>query len=186
MKQITSILFLLGIILLLVGGAMIGSGVMGIVGIWGMQDSSIIILTAGGSAVTFLALLSFWSWFSRKKSERSWADVIGIAKSRESVTIDDISNQTGLSYSETSQILHEAIANGQLSGTVKENTFIRTEMAAPGTKTIEREVMVTRKVPEACFKCGAPLNPQEVEWTGPDSIRCPHCGATLSVTTERV
>jgi len=25
-----------------------------------------------------------------------------------------------------------------------------------------------------------------VEWVGPDSVRCPHCGAALAVKTERI
>ena len=46
--------------------------------------------------------------------------------------------------------------------------------------------MVTRKVPEKCFSCGAAIDPKEVEWVGPDSVKCNHCGSVLAVKTERL
>ncbi len=64
-------------------------------------------------------------------------------------------------------------------------TFIR-DTAAPATKTVKREIMVTRKVRENCFKCRASINPQEVEWIGPDTVRCSHCRAILSVRTKKL
>lgn len=56
-----------------------------------------------------------------------------------------------------------------------------------GSKTvIEREVLLTRRIPPTCHKCGADVNPEEVDWVGPDTVRCPHCGASLVVKTERL
>ena len=53
-------------------------------------------------------------------------------------------------------------------------------------EVVEREVLLTRRIPPKCHKCGADVNPEEVDWIGPDTVRCAHCGASLVVTTERV
>lgn len=53
-------------------------------------------------------------------------------------------------------------------------------------KVIEREKLLVRRIPPQCFKCGADINPEEVDWIGPDTVRCPHCGASLVVQFERV
>jgi len=120
------------------------------------------------------------------RKESNMKRIIGVAISHEKITIDDISRQSGVKLPNVRPLLFEAISEGRIEGTVKENTFVR-ERAKPGeTVRIEREVMITRKAPDACFKCGASLNPQEVEWVGPDQVRCPHCGATMAVETERV
>ncbi|MGY5862747.1 MAG: hypothetical protein RTU09_10300 [Candidatus Thorarchaeota archaeon] len=56
-----------------------------------------------------------------------------------------------------------------------------------GSETVvEREVLLTRRIPPKCHKCGADVNPEEVDWIGPDTVRCAHCGASLVVTTERL
>ncbi len=51
---------------------------------------------------------------------------------------------------------------------------------------IEREKLLVRRIPPQCFKCGADINPEEVDWIGPDTVRCIHCGASLVVEFERV
>ncbi len=53
-------------------------------------------------------------------------------------------------------------------------------------EVVEREVLLTRRIPPKCHKCGADVNPEEVDWIGPDTVRCTHCGASLVVTTERL
>ncbi len=53
-------------------------------------------------------------------------------------------------------------------------------------EVIEREVLLTRRIPPRCHKCGADVNPEEVNWIGPDTVRCQHCGASLGVKTERL
>ena len=53
-------------------------------------------------------------------------------------------------------------------------------------EVVEREVLLTRRIPPKCHKCGADVNPEEVDWIGPDTVRCPHCGASLVVRTERL
>jgi ribosomal protein S27AE len=120
------------------------------------------------------------------RKESMMKRIIGVAISHEKISIDDISRQSGVKLPRVRPLLFEAISEGRIEGTVKENMFVR-EKTKPGeTVRIEREVMITRKTPDACFKCGASLNPQEVEWVGPDQVRCPHCGATMAVETERI
>ncbi len=53
-------------------------------------------------------------------------------------------------------------------------------------EVVEREVLLTRRIPTSCHKCGADVNPEEVDWIGPDTVRCAHCGASLAVKTERL
>ncbi|NWF97054.1 MAG: hypothetical protein HXY34_13005 [Candidatus Thorarchaeota archaeon] len=113
--------------------------------------------------------------------------VVAVAKAHKQITLDDISRHSGVKLPKVRPLLYRAVALGLIHGEVRENTFFRSEVAPKGEKvTIEREVMVTRKAPENCYKCGASINPQEVEWVGPDQVRCPHCGATMSVKTERI
>jgi len=112
--------------------------------------------------------------------------VVAVASAHDKIGMDDISRESGVGPTKVKSLLYEAIAKGQLHGTVREYTFIRAEQK-PGEKvTIEREVLVSRKPPDRCIKCGASINPKDVEWVGPDQVRCPHCGTTLSVSTERI
>ena len=123
---------------------------------------------------------------STLRTSSDMGKVIAVASSFEKISIDDISRQSGVKLPRVRPVLFEAISQGKIYGTIKENMFIR-ERRMPGeTVRIEREVMVTRKAPDTCLRCGASLNPQEIEWVGPDQVRCPHCGATLSIETERV
>jgi predicted RNA-binding Zn-ribbon protein involved in translation (DUF1610 family) len=134
----------------------------------------------------FLFLLGVYMIAVTIRKDSMMRKIIGVASSYEKITIDDISRQSGVKLPSVRPLLFEAISEGRIEGTVKENMFVR-EKAKPGeTVRIEREVIVTRKAPESCYKCGASLNPQEVEWVGPDQVRCPHCGATMAVETERV
>ncbi|MBE0527242.1 hypothetical protein E4H12_04235 [Candidatus Thorarchaeota archaeon] len=119
------------------------------------------------------------------RNESKESSVIGVVRSHKKITVTEIAAKAGVSEVKARKIIYEAIAKGKLNGTIEGDAFIRAEVSASST-TIEREVMVARKVPETCFKCNAALNPQEIEWVGPDSVRCSHCGATLAVTTERI
>jgi predicted RNA-binding Zn-ribbon protein involved in translation (DUF1610 family) len=112
--------------------------------------------------------------------------VVAVAGSHKQITIDDISRQSGVKLLKTQFLVYDAIRREELAGTVKENTFVRAEHRLGEKVTIEKEGMVSQKIPENCFKCGASMNPQEVEWVGPDQVRCPHCGATMAVSTERL
>ncbi|MBN2229716.1 MAG: hypothetical protein JW779_08975 [Candidatus Thorarchaeota archaeon] len=139
-------------------------------------------LAVGG----LLFIIGFYMLVSTIRGASEMQRVVGVISSFEKITIDDISRQSGVKLPKVRPILFAAISEGKIHGTVRENTFFR-ETPKPGeTVTIEREVMVTRKAPDACLRCGAALNPKEVEWIGPDQVRCPHCGATMSIETERV
>jgi len=129
-------------------------------------------------------LLIIFSW-RRYRLEQSREKIVGIARGYDRITFDEMSKISGKPVSVVSDIIYSAISTGALAGTIQRDTFIR---AAPtkGTVAVEREVMVTRRVPERCYKCNADINPKDVEWVGPDSVRCPHCGASLSVKTERI
>jgi hypothetical protein len=145
-------------------------------------------IVVGLFLITFGLVIDAVIWRSEKKYQQQ-KDVIGVARAHDKITVDRVSELTNTPVSKVTKILYEAAADGKIKGTVKGDTFVRTEETAPGTLekvTVEREVMVSRKVPENCFNCGAAIDPQGVEWVGPDSVRCPHCGSTLAVTTERV
>jgi predicted RNA-binding Zn-ribbon protein involved in translation (DUF1610 family) len=133
-----------------------------------------------------LFLLGAYMLVGTLRKDSMMRRIIGVARSYEKITIDDISRQSGVKLPNVRPLLFEAISEGRIEGTVKENMFLRERVKPGETVRIEREVMITRKAPDACFKCGASLNPQEVEWVGPDQVRCPHCGATMAVETERV
>ena len=53
-------------------------------------------------------------------------------------------------------------------------------------RVIEREELLGRMIPPYCFKCEVDISPEKVDWIGPDTVRCPHCGASLVVEFERV
>jgi len=115
---------------------------------------------------------------------------IRIARKHERITVDEIAKASGVQSDKVRQILNESIAQKTLYGAVEEDTFIRGEEPEPSDigveRIIEREVILTRRIPPICHKCGADVNPEEVDWVGPDTVRCPHCGASLVVTAERL
>lgn len=53
-------------------------------------------------------------------------------------------------------------------------------------RVIEREVLIKQRIPLECDNCGAPINPEELDWIGSDTIKCSSCGTSLRVETERV
>ncbi len=116
--------------------------------------------------------------------------VIRVAKNHEKITVDEIAKVSGVKSDKVRQILNESIAQETLHGAVEEDAFIRGEEPEPNgigvERIIEREVILTRRIPTICHKCGADVNPEEVDWVGPDTVRCAHCGASLVVTTERL
>ena len=135
----------------------------------------------------FVIALVFAALGARRRSVGGVnARIVGIAQGHAKVTMDEIAKLSGASPEKVRDVLYAAIASGKLRGTIEQSTFFRSEGATGGTKTVEREVMVARKVPERCFKCGADISPKDAEWVGPDSVRCPHCGAVLAVKTERI
>jgi len=112
--------------------------------------------------------------------------VVAVASAHDKIGMDDISRESGVSLTKVKSLVYEAISKGLLLGTVKEHTFIRGEVGPNQKVTVEREVLVSRKIPDRCPKCGASMNPKDVEWLGPDQVKCPHCGTTVSISTERI
>ncbi|MFW9843293.1 MAG: hypothetical protein ACFFEV_01825 [Candidatus Thorarchaeota archaeon] len=51
---------------------------------------------------------------------------------------------------------------------------------------IEREVLLRQRIPLECDNCGAPLSAEDIDWVGPDTVKCPNCGHSLRVETERI
>lgn len=51
---------------------------------------------------------------------------------------------------------------------------------------IDTSKFLIPRVPEKCFKCGASIQHEKVNWTGPTSIECPYCGQSLAVDFEQV
>jgi hypothetical protein len=121
---------------------------------------------------------------SRQGSQMS--KVVAVASAHDRIGMDDISRESGVNPNKVKALVYEAIAAGMLRGSVKEQTFIRGEYVPSQKTTVEREVLVSRKIPDRCPKCGASMSPKDVEWLGPDQVKCSHCGATVSVSTERI
>ena len=171
---------MLGLFLGIAGSIISPEGVLGV-----LEPSGLPLLLPLGVGV-ILFFPGSYLLISTLRDNSLRKKVVAVAGSHKQITIDDISRQSGVKLPKTRSLVYDAIRREELSGMVKENTFLRTEQRLGETVTIEKEVMVSRKVPENCFKCGASLNPQEVEWVGPDQVRCPHCGATMAVSTERL
>jgi hypothetical protein len=68
--------------------------------------------------------------------------------SRDEVSIDTLSRETGLPHSKIHDTLSRFIAAGLIKGTLDDGMF---------------------------------YNKVTVEWVGPDTIRCPHCGKDVKV-----
>lgn len=138
-----------------------------------------------------LFLLGLFLFLRYRKIGAKWNKVTRVALSHEEISLEEISNQSGVPVHEVRDIILDAISTKTVKGSIKDDIFYRAERyvepTAPAVeKVVEREVMVTRRVPETCFKCGASIKPDEASWLGPDNVECPHCGASLKVTTERV
>lgn len=148
-----------------------------------ISESSLLVIgpfLVGG----FFCIISIYLFISMFVKEGRMKRILGVASSYEKIAIAEVSELLRDEISKVKPLLFETIAEGCVHGMVKENTFIRKDTKAE--VIIEREVMVTRKAPEKCYKCAASLNPQEVEWVGPDQFRCAHYGAVMAVETERI
>ncbi len=118
--------------------------------------------------------------------------VVAVARAHEEILIDDLAKLAGIKPDMARGFIFDAIGYGDLKGNVRGNTFIRSEETSgfkfklPFSRTVEKEVFVTRRLPDRCYNCGAPLSPQDVEWIGPDQAKCSHCGSTMGLKTERL
>ncbi len=175
-----TVIGLFGLYLGIAGAFVSPQGVFGV-----LEPSGIPLLLP--LAIGILFGLGGFLMFVRTLQTSSRLDkVVSAASSHKQITLDDISRYSGVKLPQVRPLVYRAIAEGRLQGTVNENTFVRSEKPVGEKVTVEREVMVTRKPPASCYKCGASINPKEVEWVGPDQVRCPHCGSTMDVRIERV
>ncbi|MHA1772050.1 MAG: PCI domain-containing protein [Candidatus Thorarchaeota archaeon] len=172
---------LFGIVELIYGG--LGAAIYGLGGIIPESGLPVIVPLIVGTVLTLFGLFMLVNTIRLSTMQRK---VVEVASAYKEITIEEMARQSGLTIPNARLALQRAIADGELRGRIEGNTFIREKEGPKEVVKIEREVMVTRKAPEKCYTCGAALNPQDVEWVGPDQIRCPHCGAIMNVTTERV
>ena len=49
-----------------------------------------------------------------------------------------------------------------------------------------KQTILMPQVPEKCFNCGASIQPEKVNWIGPNCLECPYCGQALTVHFERI
>ena len=96
-------------------------------------------------------------------NKKSRGSVIGIAAAHESISINEISQKTGLPEDVVSSILYDAIGKGQLSGRMDGTTFKR---SGPATG-----VSPDAKVLVICPYCGAK--------TEQGLSNCSKCGADI-------
>jgi len=95
----------------------------------------------------------------------TWNKVVGIVKSHESITIQEAAGKSGVKADKVSSIIYEAIASGDLHGTVKGDTFTRKKDGVTITTTQTAKVLVvcpfcgskTEQGLASCQKCGADL-----------------------------
>ena len=52
------------------------------------------------------------------------------------------------------------------------------------TTTQEKSYVI--EPPQYCKECGASLDPEEVQWVGPLTVKCPYCGATYPAEKREV
>lgn len=42
------------------------------------------------------------------------------------------------------------------------------------------------RIPQKCDNCGAPIDGNNLKWTGPTSIMCQYCDAVLNIEMEKI
>ncbi|TFH07775.1 MAG: hypothetical protein E4H14_07765 [Candidatus Thorarchaeota archaeon] len=138
--------------LVLLSGAILS--ILGAFSMYGPDELSSMLLF-GGLVITFLPCL-VWPCICCQSSKALRTQIIGVASSHDSITITELSNISGASIKNTSEIIYDAIGKRELSGRMEGATFIR---AAPSTTTYstptttrEREIV---KVLVICPYCGA-------------------------------
>jgi hypothetical protein len=126
--------------------------------------------TSNGAMFAFIGIaaagLSFFlcPCFCMQSSKTSRSSVIGIAAAHDSISIDEISQKTGLSTTVVSSILYDAIGKRQLTGRMDGSTFKRSG-PTPSAGPPDAKVFVicpycgakTEQGLSKCQKCGADL-----------------------------
>jgi len=126
----------------------------------GGADSTILMI-AGIGLVILSFILCPCLWF--QTGNRSSSNVIGIAAAHESISINEISQKTGLSTAVVSSVIYDAIGKGKLSGQMVGDTFKRTGPAvgvSPDAKVLVICPYCGAKTEQGlakCVKCGADI-----------------------------
>jgi hypothetical protein len=63
--------------------------------------------------------------------------------------------------------------------------FMAAGLIAPRVTRTDEKTYVFEP-PRFCSNCGGDLNPQNVEWAGPLTAKCPYCGASHKATKREV
>ena len=119
----------------------------------------------------FVISLVFFILAFRRRSEVSTATrVVGIARSHERVTMEELANITRLPVDKVRDALYSAIASGMIHGTIEGNSYVRSapQTGASRTSTREREIV---KVLVICPYCGSK--------TEQGLSKCQNCQADL-------
>ncbi|MHA1138290.1 MAG: PCI domain-containing protein [Candidatus Thorarchaeota archaeon] len=125
----------------------------------------------GVALAIFVISLVFFLLAFRRRSEISTATkVVGIARSHERITMEELANLAQLPAEKVRDALYSAIASGAIHGTIEGNSYIRSSprAAVSSTSTREREVV---KVLVICPYCGAK--------TEQGLSKCQNCQADL-------
>ena len=153
MKSAFNYFTCLGFLLFIGGGFLVTAGLMGG---WGLITLGI------GVVVLFFGLILIFLQF---KIAGRWNKVVDVFNSHEIITIHDASDMSGVTSEGVRNIIYEAIASGDLSGTLDGDTFSRVKGTVSTTTTETVKVLVV------CPFCGAK--------TEQGLAKCQKCGADL-------
>ncbi len=153
MKSAFNCFTCLGILFFLGGGFLVAAGLMGG---WGLITSGI------GAVILFIGLFLIYLQF---RIASRWNKVVGVVKSHESITIQEAGGKSRVSPDKVRDIVYQAIASGDLSGTMESDTFSRTKIGGATSVTDSAKVLVlcpycgakTEQGLSNCQKCGADI-----------------------------
>ena len=114
------------------------------------------------SIITIIGLVMTTTQLSAIKK---WNKVVAIAKSQNEITMKEASVKVGVTPEKAQEIIYEAIASGELLGTIHADTFTRSKTAAGTTVVGDAKVLVI------CPYCGAK--------TEQGLAKCQNCKADL-------
>ncbi|MGQ4872169.1 MAG: hypothetical protein ACP6IT_10105 [Candidatus Thorarchaeota archaeon] len=131
----------------------------GYISIFGGNDT---LLVVAGAAVTMV--LGLFLIYHQFVSVNKWNKVVGVMKAQRRISLTEASAKTGIKTEEIRRICYQAIAAGDISGTLEGDTFVR----SPPTGST---ASATAKVLVICPYCGGK--------TEQGLSKCQHCGAEL-------
>jgi uncharacterized membrane protein len=121
-------------------------------------------------AIFVISMVFFILAFRRRAEISTATKVVGIARSHERISMEELASLTKLPLEKVRDALYSAIASGMIHGTIEGNSFVRSspKAAVSSTSTREREVV---KVLVICPYCGAK--------TEQGLSKCQNCQADL-------